>query len=96
MKKRLSFKKIISLILVATIAGASLCLLTACGNNKTINDTYANDGEILYCRSYKLEKDKNYVINITDNSGNKYDRLLIKATQKTALRLRNSIIPNNM
>lgn len=67
MKKRLSFKKIISLILVATIAGASLCLLTACGNNKTINDTYANDGEILYCRSYKLEKDKNYVINITDN-----------------------------
>lgn len=35
------------------------------------------------------------MINVTDESGNSYERLLIKATQKTALRLRCYVVPNN-
>ena len=58
--------------------------------NESKQKIYQEGEEPEYWDSYYAE-----AINITDNSGNKYDRLLIKATQKTALRLRNSIIPNN-
>lgn len=35
------------------------------------------------------------LINVTDELGNVYDRVFVKATQKTALRIKNCIIPNN-
>lgn len=35
------------------------------------------------------------LINVTDSSGTMYGRVLVKATQKTALRLRKYIVPNN-
>lgn len=35
------------------------------------------------------------LVNVTDNLGNMYGRVLVKATQKTALRIKNYIIPNN-
>ena len=35
------------------------------------------------------------LINVTDSLGNMYDRVLVKATQKTALRLKNYVVPCN-
>ena len=35
------------------------------------------------------------MLNVTDELGNVYGRIYVKATQKTALRIKNYIIPNN-
>jgi len=64
-KKKLPLKRIVSLILVASVACASICLLTGCV--KHIDDNYSNDGEFLYYRSYKLDKGQEYEISIDDN-----------------------------
>lgn len=58
--------------------------------NKSKQKIYREGEEPEYWDSYYAE-----LINVYDDAGNKYDKLLIKATLKTSLRLINYIIPNN-
>lgn len=51
---------------------------------------YQEGEESEYWDAYLAE-----LINVTDSLGNMYGRVLVKATQKTALRIKNYIIPNN-
>ena len=65
---------------------------TITGNiiDKSKQKIYRECEEPEYWDSYYAE-----VINVYDDAGNKYDRLLIKATLKTAIHLMNYIIHDN-
>lgn len=63
-------------------------------NGRLINETkqkvYQCGEEPEYWDSFYAE-----LLNVTDELGNVYGRVFVKATQKTALRIKNYIIPNN-
>lgn len=58
--------------------------------NETKQKVYQCGEEPEYWNSFYAE-----LLNVTDDLGNVYGRVFIKATQKTALRIKNYIIPNN-
>jgi hypothetical protein len=58
--------------------------------NETKQKVYQCGEEPEYWDSFFAE-----LINVTDELGNVYGRVFVKATQKTALRIKNYIIPNN-
>ena len=64
--------------------------LTGLKLNQEKQKVYTEGEEPEFWKSYYAE-----LVNVTDELGNTYDRLLIKATQKTALRLENYVVPNN-
>lgn len=58
--------------------------------NETKQKVYQCGEEPEYWDSFYAE-----LLNVTDEVGNVYGRVFIKATQKTALRIKGYIIPNN-
>lgn len=64
--------------------------LTGVISNLSKQKVYREGEEPEYWDSYFTE-----LINVRDELGNTYGRVMIKASQKTALRLRNYIISNN-
>lgn len=58
--------------------------------NETKQKVYQYGEEPEYWDSYYAE-----LLNVTDELGNVYGRVFVKATQKTALHIKNYIVPNN-
>lgn len=58
--------------------------------NETKQKVYQCGEEPEYWDSFYAE-----LLNVTDELGNVYGRVFVKATQKTALRIKNYIIPSN-
>lgn len=58
--------------------------------NETKQKVYQCGEEPEYWDSFYAE-----LLNVTDELGNVYGRVFVKATQKTALRIRDFIVPNN-
>lgn len=58
--------------------------------NEGKQKVYREGEEPEYYKSYFAE-----LVNVKDENGNCYNRMLIKATQKTALRIENHVLANN-
>ena len=58
--------------------------------NETKQKVYQNGEEPKYQHAYYAE-----LLNVTDEVGNAYGNVYVKATQKTALRIKDFIVPNN-